>query len=59
MNPARSLGPAIVAWKFGNLWIYVVAPIIGAVAGVVFYRFLRLQGWSCKPKSTPTTHQHI
>ncbi|XP_055815153.1 probable aquaporin NIP7-1 [Solanum dulcamara] len=59
MNPARSLGPAIVAWKFGNLWIYVVAPIIGAIAGVVFYRFLRLQGWSCKPKSTPTTHQHI
>ncbi|XP_049406306.1 probable aquaporin NIP7-1 [Solanum stenotomum] len=60
MNPARSLGPAIVAWKFNNLWIYVIAPIIGAVAGVVFYRFLRLQGWSCKPNSTPTTtHQHI
>ncbi|KAK4379884.1 hypothetical protein RND71_001746 [Anisodus tanguticus] len=59
MNPARSLGPAIVAWKFSNLWIYVVAPIIGAVAGVVFYRLLRLQGWSCKPNSTPiTTHQH-
>ncbi|CAN4113458.1 unnamed protein product [Withania somnifera] len=60
MNPARSLGPAIVAWKFGNLWIYVVAPVIGAVAGVVFYRLLRLQGWSCKPNSTPrpSTHQH-
>ncbi|KAK4372463.1 hypothetical protein RND71_007847 [Anisodus tanguticus] len=58
-EPARSLGPAIVAWKFSNLWIYVVAPIIGAVAGVVFYRLLRLQGWSCKPNSTPmTTHQH-
>ncbi|KAL3348195.1 hypothetical protein AABB24_021717 [Solanum stoloniferum] len=56
MNPARSLGPAIVAWKFNNLWIYVIAPIIGAVAGVVFYRFLRLQGWSCKPNSTPTTY---
>ncbi|KAM3323722.1 putative aquaporin NIP7-1 [Capsicum chacoense] len=59
MNPARSLGPAIVAWKFGNLWIYVLAPIIGAVAGVVFYRLLRLQGWPCEPNSTPTTnHQH-
>ncbi|XP_060169010.1 probable aquaporin NIP7-1 [Lycium barbarum] len=59
MNPARSLGPAIVAWKFDNLWIYIVAPIIGAVAGVVFYRLLRLQGWSCKPNSSPrTTHQH-
>ncbi|MCD7463702.1 hypothetical protein HAX54_051167 [Datura stramonium] len=58
MNPARSLGPAIVAWKFVNLWIYVVAPTIGAVAGVIFYRLLRLQGWSCKPNSPSTTHQH-
>ncbi|OIS98893.1 PREDICTED: probable aquaporin NIP7-1 [Nicotiana attenuata] len=59
MNPARSLGPAIVSWKFGGLWIYVVAPVLGAVAGVVLYRLLRLQGWSCKPNSTPTTtHQH-
>ena len=31
MNPARSLGPAIVSGKVGFLWIYLTAPIAGAV----------------------------
>ncbi|KAG8370147.1 hypothetical protein BUALT_Bualt14G0087100 [Buddleja alternifolia] len=53
MNPARSLGPAIVSWRFDHLWIYVVAPTIGAIAGVFAYRVLRLQGWSCE--SDPST----
>ncbi|CAI9771005.1 unnamed protein product [Fraxinus pennsylvanica] len=49
MNPARSLGPALVSWKFDDhLWIYLVAPTIGAIAGVFAYRILRLQGWSCE-----------
>ncbi|XP_022874738.1 probable aquaporin NIP7-1 [Olea europaea var. sylvestris] len=49
MNPARSLGPALVSWKFDDhLWIYLVAPTIGAIAGVFVYRILRLQGWSCE-----------
>ncbi|KAK6117264.1 hypothetical protein DH2020_048992 [Rehmannia glutinosa] len=25
MNPARSLGPALVSWRFDHLWIYIVA----------------------------------
>jgi MIP family channel proteins len=29
-NPARSIDPAIWAGKFGNLWIYIVGPLIGA-----------------------------
>ncbi|XP_028773957.1 probable aquaporin NIP7-1 [Neltuma alba] len=32
MNPARSLGPAILSWKFKDIWIYITAPISGAVA---------------------------
>lgn len=48
MNPARSLGPALVAWRFDHLWIYIVAPTTGAISGVVVYRIVRLQGWSCK-----------
>ncbi|KAL0388651.1 UNVERIFIED_CONTAM: putative aquaporin NIP7-1 [Sesamum radiatum] len=57
MNPARSLGPALVSWRFDHLWIYVVAPTIGAIAGVLAYRILRLQGWSCKPDPSLRTLQ--
>lgn len=36
-NPARSLAPAIVAGQFGSLWIYLVAPPLGAaVAATAF-----------------------
>jgi MIP family channel proteins len=35
-NPARSIDPAIFAGEFGNVWIYIVGPLVGgAVAGVV------------------------
>jgi aquaporin Z len=35
MNPARSLGPAIVASDLRDAWIYVVGPVLGAIAAVV------------------------
>jgi len=31
MNPARSLAPAIVSGNITQLWIYILAPIIGAL----------------------------
>ncbi len=34
MNPARSLAPALVTMHFDHLWIYLVAPIAGALASV-------------------------
>jgi len=34
MNPARSLGPALVALRGSDLWIYLVAPTIGALLAV-------------------------
>lgn len=43
MNPSRSVGPAIIAGNFKDLWIYVTAPTIGAVSGGLLYRFLRLR----------------
>jgi len=40
MNPARSLGPALVAWIWHAQWIYVVAPIAGALLAVIVYKLL-------------------
>ncbi|XP_020593084.1 probable aquaporin NIP-type [Phalaenopsis equestris] len=39
MNPARTLGPAIVAWNFDKIWIYFIAPLIGAVLATTLYFF--------------------
>jgi aquaporin Z len=38
MNPARSLAPALVAWRLEHLWVYLTAPVLGALAGVVVHR---------------------
>jgi aquaporin Z len=39
VNPARSTGPALVAvpWALGQLWLFWVAPVLGAVAAGVVY----------------------
>lgn len=41
LNPARSLGPAIVAGELSSLWIYLAAPILGGVVGAFAYDALR------------------
>ena len=41
MNPARSLGPAVIGWFWTAQWVYVTAPFIGAVATALLYRWLR------------------
>lgn len=41
MNPARSLAPALATGNGGQLWIYLVGPVIGALAGAAVYAFLR------------------
>ena len=41
MNPARSLGPALVSLNFHALWVYIVGPIVGAVAGALTYSLIR------------------
>ncbi len=42
VNPARSTGVALFAggWAIGQLWLFWVAPIIGAVIGAAAYRFI-------------------
>jgi MIP family channel proteins len=41
MNPARSFGPALVADEWRDLWIYVLAPIVGASCGALAYQLVR------------------
>lgn len=42
VNPARSTGVAIFVgdWAVGQLWLFWVAPVTGAVLGAVIYRFI-------------------
>jgi aquaporin NIP len=42
MNPARSIAPAIVSGHIEHLWIYVVAPIGGALLAIPLWRYLNL-----------------
>jgi aquaporin NIP len=40
MNPARSIAPALVSGHTEHLWIYIVAPILGAATAIPTWRFL-------------------
>ena len=41
MNPARSLGPALVAGRPDHLWLYLLAPCVGAGLAVLAARYSR------------------
>jgi glycerol uptake facilitator protein/aquaporin Z len=40
INPARQLGPAVLSGQTTDLWIYLIAPVLGALAGAGTYRLL-------------------
>lgn len=40
MNPARSLAPALLSWHLPSLWIYLAAPVIGALLAIPIFRTL-------------------
>eukprot|EP00850_Spirogloea_muscicola_P013388 SM000090S24350 [mRNA] locus=s90:524146:528597:+ [translate_table: standard] len=46
MNPARSLGPAVISGLFARpFWIYLAGPTIGAILAALFYRlFMNVLG---------------
>ena len=40
VNPARSIGSALLGGDLNGLWIYILAPIIGAIGGWALFRVL-------------------
>ncbi len=51
MNPARSLAPAIVSGNLQHLWLYVVAPVLGALLAIPACQCV--QGESCCSAQLP------
>jgi len=42
VNPARSIGPAVYVggWALSQLWLFIVAPLIGAAIGSLPYKVI-------------------
>jgi glycerol uptake facilitator-like aquaporin len=41
MNPMRSAGPALVSGDLHALWLYIVAPVVGASLGALVDQLIR------------------
>lgn len=41
MNPARSLGPALLSGHWEHQWLYMIAPIVGAILAVLTCRVIK------------------
>jgi aquaporin Z len=52
MNPARSLGPAVVGGHLEYLWVYLLAPSAGALFAVLLC--LGVRGSECCGEQTKT-----
>lgn len=40
VNPARSFGPALVGGEWADIWVYIVAPLAGAIVAYVLYKVI-------------------
>ena len=43
MNPARSIGPALVGGDTHALWLYILGPLTGAALAAALYALLRVE----------------
>lgn len=54
MNPARSLAPAVISGQVQHVWIYIVGPVVGALAAVGACRCTRPTGCCCFTETSST-----
>lgn len=40
MNPVRSMSPALASGYLAHLWLYIMAPILGAIAAIPVWKYL-------------------
>jgi MIP family channel proteins len=52
MNPMRTLAPALVSVDFTAIWIYLTAPVAGAIAATPFCKYTQ-GNECCPPQQTP------
>ncbi|KAJ0796934.1 putative major intrinsic protein [Helianthus annuus] len=57
MNPARSIGPALMWNRYNGLWIYIFGPMIGAVGGAWAYNTLRFTDKPLNEKTKGASQQ--
>ena len=55
MNPARSLAPAVVSYHLSSLWIYLIAPPLGASLAVLACRCVREEGCCAIPSGAASS----
>ena len=58
VNPARSIGPALFVggWAIEQLWLFIVAPLLGALLGAIVHRFLFAGGEAIEPEESAVGH---
>ncbi|WZZ05093.1 hypothetical protein YC2023_091014 [Brassica napus] len=57
MNPVRTLGPALASGNYRSLWVYMVAPTLGAISGAAVYTGVKLNdNVSDPPRQVQVSH---
>ena len=58
VNPARSLGPALIAGNFTDHWVYWIAPVVGVIIVSLFFRWRRINRIYKMESARVSYHDH-